>query len=133
VSDRPRLLSDVQAEADRVAFYTRFARAMTALNAQDFTGEVERRITALQAAGQTEWAAAVRERAEMYATWAAGLARHPAAWRQMVEAMAQQRLEGGVGADVTDAARSAANGWLNAALDLFDVLRDADAVLAGAA
>ena len=128
----PRLLADVQHEADRVAFFTRFRAAMVELNAADFWGAVHRRMTALAAAGHPQTAGAVHTAAFRYAAFAGALQRHPGAWPQMVEAIAQNKLEGGVGPGVSDATLEAANAWLNAVLDLFDVLREADALLAAA-
>ncbi len=127
-----RLLSEVQADADRVAFFTRLHAAMVELNAADFWGEVHRRMTALQAAGHAEDAAAVHEAAWRYAEFAHALKRHPGAWPLMVEAIAQNKLEGGVGASVSDATLKAADAWLQAVVDLFEVLRNADALLAAA-
>ena len=128
----PRLLADVQHEADRVAFYTRLRAAMIELNAADFWGEVHRRMTALDAAGHAEAAEAVHRAAWWYAWLSGALQRAPAAWPMMVEAMAQQKLEGGVDGTVSEPVRTLTEGWLNAVLDLFDVLRDADALLAAA-
>jgi len=131
VSDA-RLLSEVQHDADRVAFYTRLRAAMIELNAQDFWGEVHRRMTALEVAGHADAAAAVHKAAAWYAWLSGALQRAPAAWPLMVEAMAQQKLEGGVDETVSEPVRTLTEGWLNAVLDLFDVLRDADALLAAA-
>jgi len=50
----------------------------------------------------------------------------------MVEALAQQKLEGGVDASVSDAVRQLTEGWVNAVLDLLDALVYADALLAAA-
>jgi len=125
-------LADVQADADRTAFFTRLDAAMRNLNQQDFTAEVQRRITALQAEGHAEWAAAVHAAATRYSWWTQALDEHPAAWPLLVEAMAQQKLEGGCDASVSDATLRAANGFLNALLDLLDVLTGADALLEAA-
>ena len=127
-----RLLSDVQHEAARVAFYTRLRAAMIELNAQDFWGEVHRRMTALEAAGHADAAAAVHKAAAWYAWLAGALQRAPVAWPLMVEAMCQQKTEGGVDETVSEPVRTLTEGWLNAVLALFDVLREADALLAAA-
>ena len=126
----PRLLADVQHDADRVAFFTRFRTAMIELNAADFWGEVHRRMRALHAAGHSEAAAAVHRAAAWYAWLSGALQRAPAAWPLMVEAMCQQKTEGGVDAGVREPVVQLTEGWLTAVLDLLDVLLWADALLA---
>ncbi len=128
----PRLLADVQHEADRVAFYTRLRAAMVELNAADFWGEVHHRMTALQAAGHIEAAAAVHRAAAWYAWLSGALQRAPAAWPLVVEALCQQKTEGGVDAGVSEPVRQLTEGWVNAVLNLLDVLLYADALLAAA-
>ena len=128
----PRLLSEVQHDADRVAFYTRLRAAMIELNAQDFWGGVHRRMTALEAAGHAEAAEAVHHAAWWYAWLSGALQRAPAAWPLMVEALAQQKTEGGVDAGMSEAVVQLTEAWVNAVLDLLDVLLEADALLAAA-
>jgi len=127
-----RLLADVQRDADRVAYYTRFRAAMIELNAADFWGEVQRRIAPLEAAGHAEAATAVYQAAAWYAWLVGALRRAPAAWPLMVEALAQQRLEGGVDETVSEPVRVLTEGWVNAVLALLDALLAADRLLGAA-
>jgi len=127
----PRLLSEVQAEARRLAWPTDAARVLTAWNTANHAAELGKYYTRLAAAGRWHECLDLAD-AQWWLNKATERVRGPW-WPWVYEAMRQQAQTGEVTRDVPDYAVAAWETWAAAVKNLLDALDAADAALAGAA